>query len=54
VRIQAEPIRAEVPRDDVAAGLAAVLLEPRSVGVILYVVSGDDPVDQALAGALGA
>jgi uncharacterized protein YbjT (DUF2867 family) len=53
VRIQTEPIRAEVSRDDVAAVLAAVLGEPRSVGRILYVVGGDQPIDEALAAALG-
>jgi uncharacterized protein YbjT (DUF2867 family) len=52
VRIQAEPFRAEVPRDDVAAVLAAVLAEPRATGATLYVNSGDDPIDQALAAAL--
>jgi uncharacterized protein YbjT (DUF2867 family) len=52
VRLQTEPIRAEVSRDDVAAVLAAVLGEPRSVGRILYVVGGADPVDEALAAAL--
>jgi uncharacterized protein YbjT (DUF2867 family) len=53
VRIQTEPIRAEVSRDDVAAVLAAVLGEPRSVGRILYVVGGDEPIDEALAATLG-
>jgi uncharacterized protein YbjT (DUF2867 family) len=53
VRIQTDPIRAEVSRDDVAAVLAAVLGEPRSVGRILYVVGGDEPIDEALAAALG-
>ena len=53
VRIQTDPIRAEVSRDDVAAVLAAVLNEPRSVGRILYVVGGDEPIDEALAAALG-
>jgi uncharacterized protein YbjT (DUF2867 family) len=52
VRIQTEPIRAEVSRDDVAAVLAAVLHEARSVKRILYVVGGDDPVDEALVAAL--
>ena len=54
VRIQAEPIRDEVSRDDVAAVLAAVLHEPRAVGRTLYVVGGDDPVEQALAAVLGS
>jgi uncharacterized protein YbjT (DUF2867 family) len=53
VRIQTEPIRAEVSRDDVAAVLAAVLGEPRSVGRILYVIGGDQEIDEALAAALG-
>jgi uncharacterized protein YbjT (DUF2867 family) len=48
VRIQAEPIRAEVTRHDVAAVLAAVLHEPRSARLMIYVVGGDDPIEQAL------
>ncbi|HEV2873609.1 MAG TPA: SDR family oxidoreductase [Thermoleophilaceae bacterium] len=52
VRIQPEPIRAAVSRDDVAAVLAAVLNEPRSTGATLYVVAGDEPIDEALARAL--
>jgi uncharacterized protein YbjT (DUF2867 family) len=52
VRIQADPIRAEVTRDDVAAVLAAVLHEPRSARRTIYVVGGDEPVDEALAGLL--
>ena len=54
VRVQAEPFRGEVPRDDVAAVLAAVLAEPRAAGATLYVNGGEDPVEQALAGALTA
>ena len=49
VRIPAEPIRAEVSRDDVAAVLAVVLDEPRTVGLTLYVVAGDKPIEEALA-----
>jgi uncharacterized protein YbjT (DUF2867 family) len=52
VRIDVDPIRAEVSREDVAAVLAAVLYEPRSGRNILYVVGGDDPIDEALAAAL--
>jgi uncharacterized protein YbjT (DUF2867 family) len=52
VRVQADAFRGEVPRDDVAAVLAAVLAEPRTAGATLYVSGGEDPVDQALAGAL--
>ena len=53
VRVQEEPIRAEVPRDDVAAVLAAVVDESRAVGKVLYVVGGDDPVEDALLAAYG-
>jgi uncharacterized protein YbjT (DUF2867 family) len=52
VRIDTEPCRREVPRDDVAAVLAAVLHEPRSAGLILYVSAGEDPIDQALSAVL--
>jgi uncharacterized protein YbjT (DUF2867 family) len=52
VRIQTDPIRAQVTRDDVAAVLAAVLGEPRSIGLVLYVVGGDDPIEAALEQAL--
>jgi nucleoside-diphosphate-sugar epimerase len=52
VRLQADPFRGEVPRDDVAVVLAAVLPEARAAGATLYVNSGDDPVPQALAAAL--
>jgi len=53
VRIATEPFRASVPRDDVAAVLHAVLHEPRSMRRTLYVGAGDDPIDEALARALG-
>jgi uncharacterized protein YbjT (DUF2867 family) len=53
VRIQTEPIRAEVPRDDVAAVLAAVVDESRAVGRVLYVVGGEDPIQDALVAAIG-
>jgi uncharacterized protein YbjT (DUF2867 family) len=52
VRVQADAFRGEVPRDDVAAVLAAVLAQPRSSGAILYVNAGQDPVDRALEAAL--
>jgi uncharacterized protein YbjT (DUF2867 family) len=52
-RVQQEPIRAEVPRDDVAAVLAAVVDESRAVGKVLYVVGGDDPIEDALLAAYG-
>jgi len=52
VRIDVDPHRGTVPRDDVAAVLDAVLHEPRSVGHVLYVNAGDEPVEQALLAAL--
>jgi uncharacterized protein YbjT (DUF2867 family) len=42
-----------VTRDDVAAVLAAVVDESRAVGKVLYVVGGDDPVEDALLAAYG-
>jgi uncharacterized protein YbjT (DUF2867 family) len=53
VRIDAEALSGEVPRDDVAAVLDAVLHEPRSVHRTLYVAAGEDPIAEALAKALG-
>jgi uncharacterized protein YbjT (DUF2867 family) len=53
VRLTADPVRADVSRDDVAAVLAEVLHEPRSVHHTFYVVAGDDPVPEALAALLG-
>jgi uncharacterized protein YbjT (DUF2867 family) len=38
----------EIPRDDVAAVLAAVLHEPDAAGRTFELISGDTPVDQAL------
>jgi uncharacterized protein YbjT (DUF2867 family) len=52
-RIQEEPIRAEVTRDDVAAVLAAVVDESRAVGRVWYVVGGDEPIEDALLAAYG-
>ena len=52
VRLQAEPFRGEVSRDDVAAVLAAALREPRATGLVLYLNAGAEPVADALAGAL--
>jgi uncharacterized protein YbjT (DUF2867 family) len=52
VRIQTDPIRDQVPRDDVAAVLAAALAEPRSARMTIYVVGGEDPIEQALQAVL--
>jgi uncharacterized protein YbjT (DUF2867 family) len=48
-RLTTEPVRGDVSRDDVAATLAEVLHEPRSVRLTFYVVGGDDPIPEALA-----
>jgi uncharacterized protein YbjT (DUF2867 family) len=53
VRLETEPFRGAVARDDVAAVLAAVLNEPRAAGLTVYVAGGDDPIEAALAKALG-
>lgn len=52
VRIETEPFRDEVTRDDVAALLAALIAEPRADGRILYVSGGDVPIEQALSAAI--
>ena len=49
VRLDVKRIDGKVSRDDVAAVLAAVLHEPRSADLILYLSAGDDPIDDALA-----
>src|SRR3954451_23228740 len=53
VRLETEPFRDDVTRDDVGRVIAATLAEPRSAGLILYVADGDVPVEEALAAALG-
>jgi nucleoside-diphosphate-sugar epimerase len=53
VRIDPQPFPAHVPRDDVAAVLQAVLPEPRSARRVLYIGSGEDEIEAALAKALG-
>jgi nucleoside-diphosphate-sugar epimerase len=52
VRIDTEPYRGQVSRDDVAAVLDAVLHEPRSAGRTLYVSAGEDSAEDALEAAL--
>lgn len=50
VRVDLEPFRGEVPRDDIAAVLDQLLQdESLAVGRILYVNSGDTPLGEALA-----
>jgi nucleoside-diphosphate-sugar epimerase len=48
VRIDAEPFRGQVPRDDVAAVLALILHDSRACRRVLYVNGGDDPIEEAL------
>jgi uncharacterized protein YbjT (DUF2867 family) len=52
VRIDLEPFRSDVTRDDVAAVIAAVLAEDRAAGAVLYVNDGERPIADALRAAL--
>jgi nucleoside-diphosphate-sugar epimerase len=54
VRIDEEPYRGRVSRDDVAAVLDALLQDPRSIGRTLYVNGGEDSIEQALARRFGS
>ena len=49
VRIDTTPFRDAVPRDDVAAVLAAVIADPRVDRTILYLGAGGVDIAQALA-----
>jgi uncharacterized protein YbjT (DUF2867 family) len=42
--------RGEIPREDVAATLVAVLETPSSVGKVFELVSGDTPIEDAVRG----
>jgi uncharacterized protein YbjT (DUF2867 family) len=48
VRIDTEPFRGEIPRDDVAAVIARLLPDSRFGGKVLYVNGGDVPAERAL------
>jgi nucleoside-diphosphate-sugar epimerase len=52
VRIDLEPFRGEIPREDVAALLDLLLTDGRASGRILYVSAGELPVEQALERAI--
>jgi nucleoside-diphosphate-sugar epimerase len=52
VRIQSDPFRGQIPRDDVAAVLDVLLHDRRFARRVLYVNSGKDPIEQALDGLL--
>jgi uncharacterized protein YbjT (DUF2867 family) len=54
VRIDTEPYHGEVPRDDVAAVLDALLGPFSASRMILYVNAGDDPIEQALEAVIAA
>jgi nucleoside-diphosphate-sugar epimerase len=53
VRLDLEPFRGQVAREDVAAVLARLLHEPRAVRRLLYVNGGEEPFDTALEQVLG-
>jgi nucleoside-diphosphate-sugar epimerase len=52
VRIELEPFRGEIARDDIAAVLDAVLQEPRAANQILYVNAGEVAIEPALEAVL--
>jgi len=52
VQLQESPFRGEIPREDVAAVLDALLRTPASARRILYANSGDRPIAEALSAAL--
>jgi nucleoside-diphosphate-sugar epimerase len=49
LRVESTAFQGRVPRDDVAAVLARLLRDDRFSGRVLYVNSGEDPTEQALA-----
>jgi uncharacterized protein YbjT (DUF2867 family) len=53
VRVETNPFRGQVPRDDVAAVIAALLHDPRATRVTLYVNGGSETVEAALDAVLG-
>jgi nucleoside-diphosphate-sugar epimerase len=52
VRLDLDPFRGEVPREDVAAVIAQVLPDSRFAGKVLYVNGGEVPVERALEAIL--
>jgi nucleoside-diphosphate-sugar epimerase len=48
VRLDTDPFRGRVARDDVAEVLAGILHDPRASDRILYVNGGDEPIAEAL------
>jgi nucleoside-diphosphate-sugar epimerase len=49
VRLETEPFRDQVTRDDVAAVLASLIADPAVDRTILYLANGEEPVEQALS-----
>jgi len=48
VRIESEPFRGQVTRDDIAAVLERLLGDERARHQVLYVNGGEDPIEEAL------
>ncbi len=48
VRLSEEPFRGRIPREDVAASIAALLATPAAVGKVLYVNGGEQSIEQSL------
>ena len=51
-RVDDQPLRGDISRDDVAELLAVLLSESRAVGRTLYVVEGEEPLEGALEAVL--
>ena len=48
IRLDTDPFRGEVARDDVAEALAALLHDPRAARRIVYVNGGEEPIADAI------
>ncbi|MGZ4191417.1 MAG: NAD(P)H-binding protein [Solirubrobacteraceae bacterium] len=53
VRIETQPFRDDVTRDDVAAVLAAIIADPRVDRTVLYLSNGEVPIEEALDAVRG-
>ena len=53
VRLDTSPFRGEIPRDDVAEVLAAVLHDARAAHQVLYLNGDEEPVEEALSRVFG-
>jgi uncharacterized protein YbjT (DUF2867 family) len=52
VRIDTRPFRGQIPRADVAAVLDVLVRDPRAIRQILYLNSGETPIEAAISVAL--